>query len=268
MDTMGSVPDGFDTYIAVWTGTRGSLTFAACDNNSTTNDAKLAFNATGGTTYFIEVAEYNGTQNGPSVPLMGGTLKFHITTFTDVPGDYWAWRYIEGLSNARITSGCNNAPRSYCPSVQVSRDQMAVFLLRAKHGASYFPPAPTGIFGDVPTDYWAAAWIEELATEGITSGCNTSPKLYCPTVPVSRDQMALFLLRAKYGSAYAPPPPLGTFTDVPTDYWAAAWIEELVTEGITSGCNTVPKMYCPAQAVSRDQMAVFLDKTFALPLLP
>jgi hypothetical protein len=72
---------------------------------------------------------------------------------------------------------------------------MAIFLLRSKHDASYAPPAVganTG-FGDVSADYWAAAWINQLVAEGITSGCGTGS--YCPEVSVSRDQMAVFLTK-------------------------------------------------------------------------
>ena len=36
--------------------------------------------------------------------------------------------------------------------------------------------------------------IEQLAVEGITAGCGGSN--YCPDAPVSRDQMAVFLVRA------------------------------------------------------------------------
>ena len=75
--------------------------------------------------------------------------------------------------------------------------------------------------------------------------------------------MAVFLLRAKYGSAYTPPPATGLFTDVPTSHWAAAWIEQLAAEGITGGCGA--NLYCPHESVSRAQMAVFLVKTFNLP---
>jgi hypothetical protein len=75
--------------------------------------------------------------------------------------------------------------------------------------------------------------------------------------------MAIFLLRAKHGSTYTPPPATGVFTDVPVSYWAATWIEQLATEGITSGCGS--GVYCPDQSVTRAQMAVFLVKTFNLP---
>ena len=46
-------------------------------------------------------------------------------------------------------------------------------------------------------------------------------------------------------------------------YWAAAWIKQLVAEGITSGCGT--GTYCLESPVTRAQMSVFLVKTFNLP---
>ena len=73
---------------------------------------------------------------------------------------------------------------------------MAVFLLRAKHGSAYVPPPATGtVFADVPADSFGAAWIEQLAAEGITAGCAAGPARYCPESTVSRDQMATFLVR-------------------------------------------------------------------------
>jgi len=186
------------------------------------------------------------------------------TTFADVPMSYWAWESIDILAKNAITSGCSDSPKMFCPGAVVTRDQMAVFLIRAKHGAAYVPPAPVGVFVDVPKTYWAAAWIEQLAAEGITGGCSTTPKLYCPGAAVLRDQMAVFLIRAEHGSAYALPAPTGIFADVPITFWAAAWIEQLAGEGITGGCSSTPKQYCPAMLVTRDQMAVFLVRAFGL----
>jgi hypothetical protein len=141
---------------------------------------------------------------------------------------------------------------------------MAVFLLRGIHGSAYNPP-PVGTstgFTDVPTTYWAAAWIKRLAAEGITGGCASGK--YCPESAVTRAQMAVFLLRSKYGATYTPPG-VGNgsgFSDVPSSYWAAAWIKQLVAEGITAGCSA--GSYCPEAPVTRAQMAVFLVKTFGL----
>ncbi|MBI3172672.1 MAG: S-layer homology domain-containing protein [Chloroflexi bacterium] len=203
-----------------------------------------------------------GTGNGNFVT--GETYNvYKTTTFADVPLNHWAWKYIESIYNAGITGGCGNG--NYCPTVTVTRDQMAVFLLRGIHGSAYTPPAATGaVFADVPADFWAAAWIEQLAAEGITGGCSDGN--YCPSTPVTRDQMAVFLLRAEHGSAYTPPTAAGAvFGDIPSNFWAAAWVEQLAAEGITGGCGG--GNYCPTTPVSRDQMAVFLQRTFNL-ILP
>jgi S-layer family protein len=188
---------------------------------------------------------------------------FLYDTFADVPYDYWAENFVQRLYNAGITGGCGNS--MYCPETSVTRDQMAVFLERSIHGSSYAPPASGGGtgFNDVPVSYWAGAWIKQLAAEGITGGCGSG--VYCPESPVTRAQMAVFLLRSKYGASYSPPDAAGStgFSDVPATYWAGAWIKQLVVEGITAGCGT--GIYCPESPVTRAQMAVFLVRTFNLP---
>jgi glucose/arabinose dehydrogenase len=182
--------------------------------------------------------------------------------FGDVPATYWAWSWIERLYNTGNTGGCETVPLLYCPEQSVTRDQMAVFLERGMNGSSYTPPAATGtVFGDVPISYWSASWIEKLSADGITGGCGAGN--FCPEDTVTRAQMAIFLLRAKHGASYTPPAAVGVFTDVPTSYWAASWIEQLAAEGITGGCGG--GNYCPDQPVTRAQMAVFLVRTFNLP---
>jgi len=111
--------------------------------------------------------------------------------FLDVGAGDFAASFIEQLYSDGITAGCGND--NYCPGDVVTRAQMAVFLLRAKHGSTYSPPSATGVFGDVTTNHWAAPWIEELAAEGITAGCGGGN--YCPNDSVTRDQMAVFLVR-------------------------------------------------------------------------
>jgi hypothetical protein len=140
---------------------------------------------------------------------------------------------------------------------------MAVFLLKSKYGASHTPPMATGtVFADVPAAHPFAAWIEELAALGVTGGCGGGN--YCPESPVTRAQMAVFLLKALLGSAYAPPPAAGIFDDVPPADPFAAWIEDLFARGITGGCHASPALYCPANPNTRGQMAVFLTRTFSL----
>jgi hypothetical protein len=106
---------------------------------------------------------------------------------------------------------------------------------------------------------------ERLYNEGITGGCATNPLRYCPSDSVLRSQMAIFLLRAKHGAEYVPPPAMGIFADVdPAGSFGADFIEQLYNEGITGGCATNPLRYCPGDPTTRGAMAVFLDRTFHL----
>jgi hypothetical protein len=183
-------------------------------------------------------------------------------SFTDVPSANPFYRFIETLLHVGVTAGCGGT--SYCPDGSTTREQMAVFLLRAKEGAGFTPPAcTTAPFPDVPCASPFAAWVQELVARGITAGCGGG--LYCPTDPVTREQMAVFLLKTREGAAFTPPGcTTATFSDVPCSSPFAPWVQELVARGITAGC--APALYCPTDPVTRAQMAVFLTKTFGLTL--
>jgi len=206
-----------------------------------------------------------GTLNDVSVTnpgnLTGILPSGWMSDFLDVPGSNPFHGDVVSIVRAGITAGCGGG--DYCPALAVTRAQMAVFLLRAEHGAAYQPPPATGsVFLDVPASAFAAAWIERLAAEGITGGCGGGN--YCPGAPVSRAQMAPLLLRTEHGPSYQPPAATGTvFLDVPASAFAAAWIERLHAEGVTSGCGG--GKYCPGSPTQRGQMATFLTRTFGLP---
>jgi hypothetical protein len=199
-----------------------------------------------------------------ALPTLSKTWALHVgDSFTDVPRANPFYRHIENLFHNLVTVGCG--PTAYCPGSGVTRQQMAVFLLRAKYGLNFVPPPPTGtVFPDVPLSNPFAAWIELLAAEGVTAGCGGGN--YCPTDTVTRRQMAVFLLKAKFGSAHVPPAASGIFGDVPAADPFAPWIEELYGLGITGGCSVTPLLFCPDSFVTRGQMAAFLVKTFDLEL--
>jgi ELWxxDGT repeat protein len=181
--------------------------------------------------------------------------------FRDVTPGHWAFTWVEKLADAGMTQGCGS--NTYCPEAVVSRAEMAVLLLHGIHSPSYTPPPATGlVFADVRSGLWAAAWIEQLAAEGLTGGCGGIPQLYCPDADVTRGQMAVLLLRAKEGGTFLPPAATGMFADVPAGSPLAPWIEELARRGVTTGCATGPARYCPDAPVTRAQMAVFLVRTF------
>jgi len=179
-------------------------------------------------------------------------------SFSDVDTGHLFYRYIEAIYARGITAGCGS--EQFCADMAVTRAQMAVFLEKAIRGSDFSPTPAIGIFGDVPPGHWAGGWIEQLAADGITAGCGGGN--FCPDLAVTRAQMAVFLLKAKYGSTYTPPAQTGVFNDVPIGHWAGPWIERLAAEGITAGCSSTT--YCPDNPVTRGQMAVFLTKAFGL----
>ncbi|MGE5463904.1 MAG: S-layer homology domain-containing protein, partial [Syntrophothermus sp.] len=243
------------TGLEVWRSTNGTTWTQANPDGfgSASNRSTLWSN----TTTIFNNSLYMGVENSAT----GFRIWKKLPVFGDVPASYWASSFIERLYNAGITGGCTTSPLNYCPGNTVTRAQMAIFLLRAKYGANYTPPAATGTFADVPISNPAAPWIEQLAKDGITGGCGGGN--YCPNNPVTRAQMAIFLLRAEHGKDYLPPAATGVFLDVPASDFTAAYIEQLANEGITGGCGG--GNYCPAKAVTRDQMAIFLVRAFTLP---
>ena len=114
------------------------------------------------------------------------------------PGTCGAWSYT--LSSAvTVMNGSHSYDFTVWPSI-------ASNLTRFRAGRIFYhlqvSPAPgTATFTDVPTNYWAFQYIEALAAAGITSGCGGGN--FCPTTPVTRDQMAVFLAKA-LGLHWAP----------------------------------------------------------------
>jgi IPT/TIG domain/S-layer homology domain len=199
--------------------------------------------------------------NDPSA-ITGTLVKGWLVDFLDEPPPQQFYAFVTTLVQNGITVGVGGG--NYGVDQPTLRQQMAVFILKSKHGLCYTPPPCTGVFGDVPCTSTFAPWIEAMAAEGITGGCQQSPPLYCPANPVRRDQMAVFLLKGEHGSTYHPPPCTGVFPDVPCTpgQGFADWIEQLAAESITGGCGG--GNYCPGNANTRGQMAVFLVKTFGL----
>jgi hypothetical protein len=178
--------------------------------------------------------------------------------FNDVPISHPFHALIGKLSARGITLGCGGA--NFCPSANVTREQMAIFVERA---LGVFAPAVSGVqtFGDVPTNLMSYPFIEDFAQRGITVGCSPSPLLFCPANPVTREQMAIFVMRA-LGVFDPPATGVQTFQDVQPGTYAHRFIEAFYARGVTAGCSV--DHYCPTANVTRGQMAAFLVRAFDL----
>lgn len=113
--------------------------------------------------------------------------------FTDDDGHLFE-SSIDKLGAAGVTLGCNPpANTRFCPDQLVSRGQMAAFLVRA---LGYTDDGGGDLFIDDDSSVFESA-IDKLGTAGVTLGCNPPTNdRFCPTLNVSRAQMAAFLARA------------------------------------------------------------------------
>jgi hypothetical protein len=155
---------------------------------------------------------------------------------------------IEWAATAGITLGCNPPFNDwFCPGLAVTRGQMASFLVRSLSLPDHGGDAFTDDAGSIHEPD-----INRIAGAGITLGC--APALFCPEQPVTREQMASFLVRA-----YAfPTGALNPFPDVTGVH--ATDVAALYAAGVTTGCATAPLTYCPVSPVLREQMAAFLNR--------
>ena len=180
---------------------------------------------------------------------------------------------VVNFGNARSNCCCamvavfNN---DYCPNANVTRAQMAIFMVRAIEGGDNFNFSATPYFSDVQTNDFGFKWIQKMKELGITAGCTVTA--YCPNDNVTRAQMAIFIVRARLGVNLAGSPPsfsystTPSFTDVAAGDFGFAWIQRMKRDGVTAGCTTTT--YCPNDPVTRGQMAIFIMRAAFNLLLP
>jgi SpoIID/LytB domain protein len=216
--------------------------------------------------------EFTGIRSGAAttVALSSATVKsrfglysiYFDVAFGDVPpfsdiGGSVHYDAIVFIAEAGITAGCNPpANTKFCPAGEVTRGQMAAFLVRA-----------LGLTDDGGKDWFRdddgstfEADINKLAASGITFGCNDAHTSYCPQDTVTRAQMAAFLVRS-FG--YSDVGQGNWFTDDNASIFEAD-IDRLRAAEVTLGCNPPDNThYCPNDPVRRDQMASFLARALA-----
>lgn len=179
--------------------------------------------------------------------------------FQDVPVFHAFATYIDILKRTGVTLGCGDG-KNYCPDQEVTRGEMAAFLVRSAFGTDEFVYRETPYFDDVPATHAFFRHIQKLRELGITQGCTAMR--YCADDRVTRGQMAAFLTRMKFGRSLHVLPGNG-FEDATDASGFRVEIEKMKEQGITSGCSLT--QYCPASFVTRGQMAAFLIRAFFAP---
>ena len=239
-----------------YTTTTGTLNWADGDVAAKAITVPIIHHTLGASAKTFSLALSN-----PTGIALGSPSSVTVTLYNNVPAvpfpdtsGNWAASYINAIYGAGITTGCGSG--NYCPTQNVTRDQMAAFIIRAKEGEPAATCA-TPPFTDVPISDGFCKYVKRMLDLSITTGCGSGN--YCPTQNVTRDQMAAFIIRAVEGepSATCTTAP---FTDVPISDGFCKYVKRMVALNITTGCGG--GNYCPSQTVTRDQMAVFLARAF------
>ncbi len=172
--------------------------------------------------------------------------------FTDVDDTNVHKPAIDALASQGVFVDTECGDELFCPDLPMTRWAMAVWILRILADE---PDTVLGVsrFADIAPGHWWIRYVERLFDRKITIGCKLEPFQYCPDRPVTRAQMASFLVRA----LDLEPAPSAGFTDTDRTVHAAN-IDALFAAGITIGCTTEPLRYCPYEPVTRAQMATFL----------
>ena len=122
-------------------------------------------------------------------------------------------------------------------------------------GQAAAAPVSASSFSDIASSPFRAE-IEWLVGEGITGGCGGGR--FCPKRPVTRGEMASFLVRMFGYTAVPAQDPYddddGTLHELN--------INKVTAAGVASGCGT--RRFCPGSSVTRGQMAAFLERALGL----
>lgn len=107
-------------------------------------------------------------------------------------------------------------------------------------------------FPDMPANYWAAGFINELSARGIIAGF-AEDGTFRPEEPVTRAQFAAMINKAFNKAAVRPPV---SFVDVPPNYWGAGGIQKAYTTGFMAGYPG--NVFRPNENIPRAQVLVSL----------
>lgn len=249
--------------------TIGVTTTAGCQWSAAKSSAWITWNGptsgtSSGSVGFTAAANSSAVPRTATITIGGITLHFvqkgqnTPQIFNDVLASNLFFDYITLLGLSSIPDSCGTG--AYCPDSTINRASMAVFLVRSLVGDS-FAFTQTPYFSDVSPSHPQFSYIQKLRDLGVTNGCGNGQ--YCPADPVTRGQMAAFIVRARLGVTFSQTFPYNVaqpFADVDSNSIFFAYIQKLRELGITTGCSATA--FCPNDPNTRGQMGAFVARGF------
>lgn len=190
-----------------------------------------------------------------------GMTRLELAALMKDLGAYRAMNLDGGGSTTMYVKGRGVVNSPSDGSERVVASHLGFTTVAGERGCCSYEPVSgaSGVFGDLADSSWAKPYAEALFTAGVTSGCQQSPRLYCPDCVLTRGNLAVFIAK---GLGLAPVTPV-TFNDIPAGASYGPYAEALRVAGITSGCGGGG--YCPDRYATRYEAAAFIARGMGLP---
>lgn len=180
-----------------------------------------------------------------------------LKAFSDVPSTHWAYEAVSSLVAKQVVTGTTTD--HYSPSVTTTRAEIAVMLVRA---LGLRNSGDQAVFADVSDSAWYAAEVSAAYTAGLIQGRRVGE--FLPDAPVTRQELAILLLRAFQKSGGQPG---GTVAaDYSDDSGIAEWAREAVNKASSSGLFTgnAAGNFAPLRPSTRAEIAQAIDRMLNL----
>lgn len=191
-------------------------------------------------------------------PFTGGSSQGTVTTG---PGCPWT-ATTDSPSWITLTDGVGPGTKSftYTTPLNTQRAKLGSVFAGGEKAKIMLNGDPSIIvFNDVQPALTEFDYISLLQSQNITAGCSANPPLFCPSSPVTRAQMAVFMVLGLRQEITVPPNSTTPyFQDVAANSGFFPFIQSIKELGITAGCSAAPPLYCPDASITHGQMAVFM----------
>lgn len=208
----------------------------------------------------------NGNWSPEDALTRGGIAKFIVLAhsgepsystcqqpFSDVPCSHTFYKYIRRLKEIfdQKGVGLGYSDGTFRPDLAITRDGIAKLTVVGLGLEEYIPT-----FYDVLYDNTFYPYVEGIAERNITSGCSSSPSLFCPNDLLTRGGAAKFIIRGLGETPYYSNAGYCPYPDVCQNHTFYHYIRRLQELGIT----TVPSTsnFQPNQSITRGAMAKFI----------
>jgi len=180
-------------------------------------------------------------------------------SFADVGPGSPGYNAIETLFSKGILPACSTNPRLFCPDAPLTRGEAAEMIGKVIQPESTWPVTAESIYQDILPEDPLAPWTTVMWQSGFGPSCREDRLVFCPDRPFSRAEAAKTFLRILKGSAYIPPEPSGSFTDMQPQDWDTWWTEAAYLEGLFQACQAASQMeFCPDAPITRSEAATLL----------